>query len=73
MGNPLEIIEEKIELAISRIEKLTQENSELRAEVSNLRQNLEKMNRHDKDRSNIVKSKLASVLNRIGQLEALNN
>lgn len=73
MGNPLEIIEEKIELAISRIEKLTQENSELRAEVRNLRQNLEKMNRHDKDRSNIVKSKLASVLNRIGQLEALNN
>jgi len=73
MGNPLEIIEEKIELAISRIEKLTQENTELRAEVSNLRQNLEKMNRQDKDRSNIVKSKLASVLNRIGQLEALNN
>ena len=43
MGNPLENIEEKIEQAISRIEKLKKENSELRAEVNSLSQSLQKL------------------------------
>lgn len=73
MGNPLENIEEKIEQAISRIEKLKKENSELRAEVNSLSQSLQKLSRQDKDRANVVKSKLASVLNRIDELEALSN
>lgn len=76
--NKLDILAEKIEQMITKLEKLEKENSELLAENSKLKNDLHvyrkeydsfKLNNVDKTES--VKTKLTTILNRLEQLEEI--
>lgn len=74
----LDILAEKIEQMINKLEKLEKENSELVSENSRLKNDLHcykkeydslKLNNTDKTES--VKTKLTTILNRLEQLEEI--
>jgi hypothetical protein len=78
MGDNLVLLEEKIQRVLSLVERLRQENSELhveneslRNEVAEFRQLNRKLKLTNSDQSDVIRTKLQSVLSRVAELEEL--
>ena len=78
MGDKLELLEQKIEAVIGRLEKLRDENSDLKAsntgmkkELGGIRKQFDNARLGQVDQSELVKSKLVSILDRLNELEKL--
>jgi len=74
----MKLLEEKIGRAIELVDKLTAENEsyvakneQLKAELAKLKTEIDRMEKNDKDRSEKVKTKLNSLLQRLEMLEQL--
>ena len=79
MGDNLALLEEKIERVLSLVERLRKENSDLHGRNEDLRKQLaefQQLNRKLKltnsDQSDVIRTKLQSVLSRVEELEELN-
>jgi len=78
MSDSMKLLEEKIGRAIELVDKLTAENEsyvakneQLKAELAKLKTEIDRMEKNDKDRSEKVKTKLNSLLQRLEMLEQL--
>lgn len=78
MGDKLELLEQKIEAVIERLERLRNENSDLKAsntdmkkELGGIRKQYDSARLGQVDQSELVKSKLVSILDRLNELEKL--
>lgn len=69
MSNTFEVLEQKVELLLSRYEQIKKENSLIRAEINQLKKELNEKVRDENDRSGTIRSKLNSVLVKIDELE----
>jgi len=71
-------LEERVDQIVDRIQVLTKENSDVRSEndqlkkeLAGLRRELDSLKVAQADQAEAVRTKLSSVLERIGELEAL--
>ena len=71
-------LEERVDQIVDRIQVLTKENSDVRSEndqlkkeLAGLRRELDSVKVAQADQAEAVRTKLSSVLDRIGELEAL--
>ena len=71
------VLEEKVDRVLAQLDELKaenialkEENSELRSELVKIKRDFESLKLTHTDRSNQVKTKLVSVLNRLEELEA---
>ena len=71
-------LEERVDQIVDRIQVLTKENSDVRAENGQLKKELTGLRREfdslkvaHADQADAVRTKLSSVLERIGEIEAL--
>ena len=78
MRQKFEILEEKVERILTYLGDLKQENAsvrrenrKLRRELTDLRRSFEKLELSGIDQSDMIKTKLSSVLDRIRELEAI--
>ncbi len=78
MAETLELLEEKIRHVVEKLETLKTDNAalrlqnaELKSELSQLRQDIETLHREHRDQTEAVRSKLALVLSRVGELEKI--
>ncbi len=78
MDSKLDLLSEKIELLITKLENLQSENKQLKedkltlsADMQTYKNNYEELKLSSSDKNEVVKTKLTTILNRLGQLEEL--
>ena len=78
MPDKLKLLEEKVVLVLSKLDGLKEDNAtlrkenvDLRSQVSELQKGFENLRLNHNDQSDLLRSKLASVLERIEHLEKI--
>ena len=67
----LEILEDKINKAVTLIDKLATENEELTKENDQLKINLSAAEKTNQEKSEKVKDKLSNILDKLGKLDQI--
>ena len=76
MSQTLALVEEKVEKVLTQLERLKQknsalgqENTELRSELAAIKRDFNRIKLAEADKSDIVRTKLVSILERLSEFE----